>query len=70
MCPATVVLSFLSVGTWCRDNHFFCFGGPLKGFCLSLVSFLYLSFLRCLEEGIASSCFRLTCYTAGGWALG
>jgi len=30
--PAIVVLSFLSVGTWCRKNLFFCFGGPTEGF--------------------------------------
>jgi len=50
-------------------NPFICLGGPPKGLCLSLVSFLYLSFLTCLEEGIALSCFRLRCYEGGGWAL-
>jgi len=29
---------------------------------LSLVLFLFMSFLTCLEEGIASSCFRLRGY--------
>jgi len=48
----------------------FGLGGPPKGLCLALVSFLYLSFLTCLEEGIASSCFRLRCYEGGGWGLG
>jgi len=46
--PAIVVLSFLSVGTWCRKIHFFCFGGPPKGFVsflgfLSILVFPYLS---------------------------
>ena len=44
-------------------------GSPPKGLCFSLVSFLFLSFLACLEEGIASLCFRLRCYEGGGWAL-
>ena len=30
--PATVVLSFLSVGTGCRKILFFCFGGPAEWF--------------------------------------
>jgi len=68
--PAIVVLSFLFAGTWCRKHLSFVLGGPPKGLCLSLVSFLYLSFLTCLEEGIAPSCFRLRCCEGGGWAQG
>jgi len=53
----------------CKILCFMFLGGLPKGLCLSLVSFLYLSFLTCLEEGIASSCFLLRCYEGGGWAL-
>jgi len=53
-----------------QQDSFLCFGGPPQGLHLSLVSFLYLSFLTCLEEGIAPSCFRLRCYEGGGGALG
>jgi len=42
----------------------------MKGLCLSLVSFLFMSFLTCLEEGIAASCSRLRCCQGGGCALG
>ena len=51
--------------------RFFSFvqGGPPKGLCLSLVSFLFLSFLTCLVEGIVPSCFRLRCYKGEVWAL-
>ena len=66
---ATVVLAFLFVGACAVRILSFVLGGPPKGLCLSLVSFLYLSFLTCLEEGIAPSCFRLRCYEGGGWAL-
>jgi len=47
----------------------FVVGSQPNGLCLSLISFLYMSFLTCLEEGIASSCFRLRCYEGGGWGL-
>ena len=67
--PAIVVLSSLSVGTRCRKILLLFLGGPPKGLRLSLVSFLYLFFLTCLEEGIAPSCFRLRCCKGGGWAL-
>ena len=44
--------------------------GLLKGLCLALVLFLFMSFLTCLEGGIASSCLRLRCYEGEGYALG
>jgi len=40
------------------------------GLCLSLVSFLYLSFHTCLEEGIAPSSFRLMCSKGGRMGSG
>jgi len=46
--PATVVLSSLSVGTWCCKILTFCFGGPAEGFVsfpgfISILVFPYVS---------------------------
>jgi len=69
LCTSSFILSPLSVLGAIRFLSF-VLGGPPKGLYLSLVSFVFLSFLTCLEEGIAASCSRLRCYEGGGWALG
>ena len=39
--PAIVVLSSLPVGTWCRQNLFFCSGGTTEGF-VSFPGFFFI----------------------------
>jgi len=52
--------------TWAATFFpFFCIGRP-KGLCLALYRFVFMSFLMCLEKGMASSCFLLrSCWGEG-----